>query len=78
MGTEEIMGAEKVRTSAKFILKEDFLAEAMKKVGSMFTTKDEKSEDRFIDRLFEKLKHPIPVELKNGKFSVFVIDFLVK
>ena len=77
MGTEEIMGAEKVKVSAKFILKEDFLAEAMKKVGSILSTRDDKSEDRFIDRLFEKLKHPIPVELKNGKFSVFVIDFLV-
>ena len=62
----------------KFILKEDFLMDVFKKVGNIFNDNEEKTEDRLVDRLFEVLKHPIPLEMKNGKFCVFVIDFLVK
>jgi hypothetical protein len=78
MKKEEMMGVEKVKISAKYIMKEDYLTDVIKAVGSFFTNEDDKTHDRLVVKLFDQLKHPIPMDIKNGKTSVFVIDFLVK
>lgn len=69
------MGKEKFDMSAKFILKEDFFSDAINKLETIFS--NNASDDSMLERLFDQLKNPTPIALKNGRDCVYVIDFLV-
>lgn len=79
MGTNELMGKDKVRMSAKFIMGENFVSEALQTVGNILSTDDNEGilSPVTIDALFEKLKNEEPEYNPLKGKSEYVVDFLV-
>ena len=78
MGANELMGKDKVRMSAKFIMGENFVAEALQTVGNILSTdKEGILSPVTIEALFEKLKNDEPEYNRITGKSEYVVDFLV-
>ena len=79
MGANELMGKDKVRMSAKFIMGENFVSEALQTEGNIFSTDKEEGilSNVTIEALFEKLKNEEPEYNRMTGKSEYVVDFLV-
>ena len=75
MESEEVMGKEKMKMSARYIMKEDFVAESLNKFGDILSNDQE---NLYIERLFQQLKNPNPISYSKVGDCNYVIDFIVK